>query len=386
MGFFGDVVDNIGTKLNLPEMGISESITGGKATSNTGNKDYYQGNTPNMITLSNGTQVPDGNQRDFLTALNAKKAASQQQTQQKQVGNSGQTVTANGTPVSGGSGGVTRDAAAERFYEAGISNIDQLIGSLGGREQSALGSLMESYLQSKNRQNVAFGDNESDYTKNIDNITRDDARKKSMIDTNVRNDMSSLRRVLGARGAGNSSAYDEVVPGAVAAKGSSDRSDAAQITAENMDTTNTNWDRYKREFEQNRLDAETDLENNQKDIKTQFAQQGIDARQKKLELETNLASARGGNVGAQGGAASVASQINELQNRINDLAARSAGRTVAAKDTTMATTENKAFGEGANTATSQFTPNGEDTSSTNVYNADDQKKSDEDLLKELLGL
>ena len=40
MGFFGDVIDNVGTALNLPEFGISEAVASGNKTSNTGRIGY----------------------------------------------------------------------------------------------------------------------------------------------------------------------------------------------------------------------------------------------------------------------------------------------------------------------------------------------------------
>ncbi len=285
----------------------------------------------------------------------------------------------------GGTGGSSAaSAVAKSFYDAGISNIDALIASLPSREASALSALMNSYLQTKGRQDVEYGDNQADFNKNIDKVTRDDARKKTQIDTNVRNDTSNLMRLLGSRGAGSSSASKEVVPRQVAQKGASERSDASQVTADNMDELNTNFNRYDREWKQRRADTDTDYQNNQRDISSQFAQQGIDARQKRMELDSNRAAASGGDAGAIARASSSAGEINTLQQKINDLAARAAGRTITNQDLAMQSSQQKAFNDPTNTSTAQNGGVADDSSA--YYDPTIQKKTDDDLLKELFGI
>ena len=51
MGFFGDVIDNVGTALNLGEFGISEAIAGGNKTSNTG-RVAYQNSVVSPVTAA----------------------------------------------------------------------------------------------------------------------------------------------------------------------------------------------------------------------------------------------------------------------------------------------------------------------------------------------
>ena len=40
MAFWGNIVDNVGTALNLPEVGLSEWLAGGNKTDNTGRIDF----------------------------------------------------------------------------------------------------------------------------------------------------------------------------------------------------------------------------------------------------------------------------------------------------------------------------------------------------------
>lgn len=316
----------------------------------------------------------------------AKKAGSKQ-TSSGNLGTPADPAAAAQPDYAGGSGGggTDRDVAAEGFYEQGINQTQDLINNLSPREQSALNSILRSYEVTRGRQDVAFGDNQADYTKNVDKTLRNDARKKTQIDTDVRNDMSSFQRLLGSRGAGSSSAARELVPTAVAMKGSSERADASQVTADNKDALDTNFNRYKREWEQTKADADTQYENGRKDISSQFAQQGIDARQKLIELQTNLASARGGDRNAIARAGSISSEIASLQQRISELADRASGRVVQTKDVAMEQAQNKDFNPDANTSTTQAEAGVDDESSV-YYDPSIQKKSDEDLLKELYGI
>lgn len=296
-----------------------------------------------------------------------------------------------GTNVPAGSGagaaaaGPARDLAAEGFYQSGIDQTNNLIGSLGTREQAAIQALIQSFQQGRERQDVALADNTADFTNTTDRLTRENANKKSQIDTRTGNNITALQRFLASKGAGSSSAATSAVPLAAAQEGTAQRSEASQTFTDNMDTTTTNFNRYKREADQAKLDAEADFENAKKDTSGQFAEQGISARQKLQELQTNLASARGGDAGAIAAARSITSQINELQNKIASLAARSQSRVIKADDPAYKPAETKAFAD-TTTDIAQKTPGAAgdpNFDSTAAYYADTKKLSDEDLLKQL---
>lgn len=284
----------------------------------------------------------------------------------------------------GAAAGPARDLAAEGFYQSGIDQTRGLIDSLSAREQTAMEALLDSFKRGRERQDVSYRDNEADYTKTSDRLVRENAQKKSQIDNSVRSNTTALQRLLGSRGAGSSSASQLVVPHAVAQDGTSQRAQATQTYVDNKDTADTNWNRYRREAEQARLDSEADLENGKRDTQAQFAERGIEARQKLQELETNLASARGGDKAAISRASSLTSEINALQQKIAAAAARTQSRVVRADDPAFKSTEVKAMEDnGASLAQNpQQDPNYDATS---AYYGDAKALSDEELLKQLYG-
>ncbi|HJP81453.1 MAG TPA: hypothetical protein VJ841_03615 [Candidatus Saccharimonadales bacterium] len=290
----------------------------------------------------------------------------------------------NGTSSAGSSGysAPQRDLAAEAFYQSGIDQTNNLIGGLGGRENTALQSLMQSYNNTRAKQDVARADNESDYNKQSDRLIRENAQRKSQIDNNVRGNITALQRLLGARGAGSSSASQLVVPQAAAAQGTAQRADATQTFVDNKDATDTNWNRYKREWDQARLDTDADYENNQKDIRSQFAQEGINARQKLQELLTNLSAAKGGDNNAINSAKSVTNTINDLQNKIAELSQRSQSRVISANDPTYQAAATKAMSN-ETTSTAQNSTQDPNYDATASYYGDVKDLSDEELLKHL---
>lgn len=284
----------------------------------------------------------------------------------------------------GGAAGPVRDLAAEGFYQSGIDQTQNLINTLPGREQTALQALIESFMRGRERQDVSLRDNESDYIKTSDKLVRENANRKSQIDNNVRGNITALQRLLGSRGAGSSSASQLVVPQAAAAEGTSQRAEATQTFVDNKDATDTNWKRYKREWDQAKLDSEADLENNKRDVQGQFAEQGIAARQKLQELQTNLASARGGDRAAINAATALTSQINDLQNKIASLAARTQSRVIRADDPAYKAAETKAMSD-ATTSTAQNAEQDPNYDATAAYYGDTKELSDEELLKQLYG-
>lgn len=283
----------------------------------------------------------------------------------------------------GASSGPQRDLAAEGFYESGISQTQKLIDTLGAREKNAIGSLTDSFNRGNERRKVSYNDNESDYTKNSDRVVRENARRKSQIDNDVRNNTTAVQRLLASRGAGSSSSRSITAPTAVAAQGTAQRADATQTFDDNKDTLDTNWSRYRREYDQASEDAKADFENQQKDVQSGFAEQGISARQKLQELLTNLASARNGDAGAINRARSVTDEINSLQSKLADYAKRSQARVVASNDPKYAVGETQAMSnEGIDASQRAQDPTYDETQS---YYGDVKALSDDELLKQLYG-
>jgi hypothetical protein len=307
--------------------------------------------------------------------------------QNAQPGNNGGSY--NPTYASGGGGGYggsaapQRDLAAESMYQSGIDQTNNLLGQVGTRRDTALGNLLNSYNTSKQRSQNAFNDNQSDYNTNVDRLGRENERKKTAIDTGVRNNMNSLQQLLASRGAGSSSDYQFKVPTVVAQKGTSERADAQQTYNDNLDATNTNWSRYRREWDQARADAEAEYNNKANATRSQFAEQEAGLRQKLQELNVNLANARGGDKNAINSANAQNAVIAQLQAQITQLANQVQGQTVNYNDPKYTAAQAKAYNDPTNAATAQA-QNDPAYDQTQYYYGDVKNEQDK-LLKSLYG-
>lgn len=242
MSFLGDVLDNVGTAFNLPEFGLSEHLAGGNKTVNTGRVDYTPTGgiigTPTSQAAYNNALKQTPRSGDILPYDGGRSAVPVNRT--GGTGNSDTNQLDLGGAIGsyyGGTGAVARparDPAAEAMYQSGIDQTNNLLGQIGSRRDTALQGLLGSYNTSKQRAQNAFKDYESDYTTSTDRMTRQNAQKKSQIDSTVRNNITALQRLLASRGAGSSSAAQFAVPSAVAQKGTSDRYDAQQTFNDNM--------------------------------------------------------------------------------------------------------------------------------------------------------
>lgn len=229
----------------------------------------------------------------------------------------------------GGSSAPAVDAATVAAINNQIGRTQNLLGGMDGRQNTALSNLLGQFNNQNARLQTQRDDSQSDFNRNTKRVTSDNIRKKAQIGDNVRQNVSSLQRLLGAKGAGSSSAANIMAPYAAARAGTSEREEAGQVYSDNMDSLNTEWNRFDRDWRQKRGDLKDQYEGSRRDTESGFAQQKQNLYSKLEELNAELAKARGGQ--ATGAIGMYGSAIDQLQAQIDALAGRSLSPVAQAK-------------------------------------------------------
>lgn len=203
------------------------------------------------------------------------------------------------------------------MYDAAISNANKSLGNLDlqrsiGVEniQGGVNSSLSTLLQAQNRA-------KEDYDYNRGRTTNQNIQARSDIDASVGRQSNALQRLLGQKGAGNSSAARVVAPYAAALQGTQQRSGVADTYANNMYALDTTNKRFGEDIEKSRADVER-----QRFQQTQALDGGIaEKRASLLSNLANIAQQRAAALGG-GGAAQLAAaqpyfnQVNDLQGQI----------------------------------------------------------------------
>jgi len=336
MGFWGDLVDNIGTALNLPEFGMSEHIAGGNKTSNTGRIKYSANAAPWLGT--SGVNSGDGyttSEESWLKAMgsaptvNTSSPTSQTPTKTANNDELSGNLDENGIYSGnyyGGSGGA-RGGSAASYNPADIAYLDDQMARLQRQHGSAdtalnngLTQLQDSYGRevqgATTRQNQAMQDFT---TKETDTIRAKDSAL-TRTNENARTLAEGLRRRLGLASGSGSSAFQFAAPGAVAKMATENRTGVLENFGTNFRDLNTARDRTKTQFEQMLEDLAAQKKTRESDFRSGILEKKstIDgslaevARQKALALG-------GGYTQAKAAMAPFVSQIDSRQAEIDGL-------------------------------------------------------------------
>ncbi len=189
----------------------------------------------------------------------------------------------------GGSAGTAQDKADEMAYwQDQIANADRQLGRLPGQLQSGEANIDSSYQSAYDR---LVGDKEvtnRDYTTKRGQTVEDNITAKSNINASVRNRNTGLQRLLGSKGAGNSSAAQILAPYAAAKEGNSQRQQVNTAYSRNIGGLDTAWGDYEKDWGESANDLGTQRENNKKTLRSGIAE----AEAKALEEKSNAAVQR----------------------------------------------------------------------------------------------
>lgn len=141
----------------------------------------------------------------------------------------------------GGSG----DGGAAAANAAYIADQNRLIDFNTSRADTQFGVANDNALSQYNDAfNTLMGNKgiaERNYKTARDQSQQDNIQAKSNINENVRNQYTGIQRLLGSRGAGNSSAAQILAPYAAGRTGNIQRSQVQQAYGRNMGALDTNW-------------------------------------------------------------------------------------------------------------------------------------------------
>ena len=193
------------------------------------------------------------------------------------------------------------DPATLAAYQQAIGNTQAGINRLPSQLNSGNGAIDASYQNALNQ--LLLGKNQANrnYDTTKQQTATDYVGAKNTIGANAGSSLNGLLRLLGARGAGGGSAYNQVAPGAVAREASLQRQDVGNTFGKNNQALDTNWNDYLTGYNNQVSGA-----GNQRDQQKQTLQGQIDTN--KASLLQSLAQLQGQYSAATGGNATAAAQ------------------------------------------------------------------------------
>lgn len=151
---------------------------------------------------------------------------------------------------SGGGAGYDTAAAADEaaWWQDQLGNLDQQLGRIGAQRgagnQNIDNSYQSAFQKLTNDKNLA----KRDFDSKRDQTVQDNIVTRNQIDSGVRGRLTGIQRLLGASGAGNSSAARVLAPYAAAKTGSDQRSQVDRTYSRNLGALDTGWQDTDREF------------------------------------------------------------------------------------------------------------------------------------------
>jgi len=319
MTFFGDLLDNVGTALNLPEFGLSEFSNNSAPTANTGRV---------PLSPDTGQWVGSTYSADAYNKALASKNLSQANAP---IGGGGGGSSSIGLNLSGGGGsyggsggggGSTGPTAADTraYYDEQINNLNSLLGLTNTQRDAGLANLQGSFDQQTQRQNDQRTKTMNGYDAQSVQSGQDKQRGVEQVDQFANNSYNSLQRLLQGGNAGNSSVGRELIPYLIS-KGAGQRRQGVFDQAGKNDQAIASargdaTDQYNM--------AAEDLGNQRKSQEQTFRegilnkQNELDSQKRTLQMQSAQASGAGYNAARAAGEASQNS-INDRMGQLNAL-------------------------------------------------------------------
>ena len=207
-------------------------------------------------------------------------------------GNTGQTL---GLNTGTGGGGATGNPADLAMFDQALQQYQDSLGQLGDQRSIGLENIQNAYQQQLNRllQGRATAQGRRDDT--MLQTEQDNVRTRSNIDASVGRNVNSLQRLLGARGAGTSSAAQMAAPLAAANIGTQQQGDVADAYARNMAGINQSWGDYEDEWNNSRTDLGQQRYQQRNQVNQGIAQQRQSLLQNIGQVQAQRAAAQGMN-------------------------------------------------------------------------------------------
>lgn len=215
------------------------------------------------------------------------------------------------------------DQAKIAEYDQGIRFMQDAVNRLGAQEQQGYSTIDSSW---QNALNTLLGDKnqaEAGVTSTKSGLAKQFVTAKNTVGANAGNTLGSLLALLGARGAGGSSAARVVAPGLVTRNATQQRGELASTNAENLRGIDQNWGDYLHRYQNEVNSANNQRTNKRGELAGTIANSRGTLLQQIAELAGQRSKAAGGS--ATGGAAPYLAAANNAYNsalsyRVNPVA------------------------------------------------------------------
>lgn len=148
------------------------------------------------------------------------------------------------------------------------AQLDRLGNQQNIGQQNILGQYNQALGQLTNQQSIA----QRNYDTAVHQAQQDNQTAKTNIDSGVRNQVTGLQRLLGSRGAGNSSAALTLAPYAAGREGSIQRGQVQDAYGRNMNALDTSYGDTQTQFTDARGNLDAQKQNQQNNLLQQLAQ------------------------------------------------------------------------------------------------------------------
>lgn len=353
--FLADLADNVGTFFNMPELGISENLAGGKSV-NTGRIAY-------------GGPTDTSTQLVYQNLINGANAA-----------NNGAAGTQNGanksTDTSTTSSTYTPNYAAQnasvlsQLAQSG-NTIQSALDRLPAQLQIALGNIGTQYNQRNNELQSGFDQSQNQYNQSTTQNSQNLRSNKNTINDQASSGLRGLQRLLGARGAVGS---DMGLAGqAVSDVASAQNAGAGQTFAQNQQNLDQNWGNYGNQFENERRKLGDWRSQQESSARAQSATTRQDLLSKLADIQGQIGAARGGSYASS--AQPYLDQANALSGQIDALGRLNPTYTGSTPTYEAAPLSSYSTGNGATIASNAAGGGGLNTPWLNTLLGNDKKKT-----------
>lgn len=211
---------------------------------------------------------------------------------------------------SGGGGGSATDIAA---YDQSINNTQAAINRLGSDFEQGASQVDTSYQNAINQLLLGKNTANKSYDTNKQQTAKDYVGAKNTIGSNAGNSLNGLLRLLGARGAGGSSAARVSAPEAVSRQATLQRGEVGGQFGANNQALDTNWNNYLTDYNNQVSSAGNQRDQQKGELQSAIERNRATLLQTLSQLSGQRAAAAGGS--ATGAAQPFLDQANDALNR-----------------------------------------------------------------------
>lgn len=179
-------------------------------------------------------------------------------------------------------------------YDQSIGQLNNEIGNLPAQLNVGNQNIDTAYNSAFNQLQQAKATNQQTYNTNKTQTAQDYSVGKNTIGVNAGHSLNGLLRLLGAHGAGGSSAATIVAPEDVGQVAANERQTAGQTFGRNNQSLDTNWNNYLTGYNNSATDLGNQRLNNQNGLQAQIAQNRASLLNSLATLTAQKAAATGG--------------------------------------------------------------------------------------------